>query len=437
MSLASYIEAFRALNVNRVRDHASPHKVCMLLAVMDLIQQGAITRNEFKFNSALTEKFKHHMEMMGSDSDRISPYLPFYHLKSEGFWHHSVFSGREATYQSLAKSNSEYLVKDTIAFVYLDQELFDYLKYPLTREQLKSALFDNIDTIRREDLRGAIGDWSRLECELITRDYLDMLIDELTGRAYSKAEHRRNLLPYLENRSEGAIEYKHQNISAILIDLGLPYVRGYKPAFNYQGLLADIVGSQVYLRRLQLLEGVDQLIQSAPEKQSESDWDTVLEDRPELERISASPRVREYTPRHYNYAAREEHNKRLGEYGEEFVLRLEKRRLESIGRVDLVDEVEWTSKTRGDGAGYDIRSFKGDTNRELFIEVKTTNSGKYQPFVISDNEVAFSEEHPDQYSLYRVFQFKHDRRLFTLDGCIREHVNLLVREYTAMFGSSK
>jgi hypothetical protein len=105
----------------------------------------------------------------------------------------------------------------------------------------------------------------------------------------------------------------------------------------------------------------------------------------------------------------------------------------SFGRGDLVDRIEWTSKTHGDDAGYDIRSFNAQTGQELFIEVKTTNSGKYQPFMISDNEVAFSKEHSDQYSLYRVFQFKNDPRIFTLDGCIREHVNLLVREYTATF----
>ena len=119
--------------------------------------------------------------------------------------------------------------------------------------------------------------------------------------------------------------------------------------------------------------------------------------------------------------------------GEEFVLSLEKRRLAGLGRKDLAKEIEWTSKVRGDGAGYDIRSFNADTDKELFIEVKTTNSGKYQPFIISDNEVAFSEEHPDQYSLYRVFQFKSGPRMFTLDGCIREHVNLLAREYSATF----
>ena len=190
---------------------------------------------------------------------------------------------------------------------------------------------------------------------------------------------------------------------------------------------------QVDSRQLQLLESVDRLIQEVPEEPSEPDWDAVVETKPELEKISATDTVREYTPRHYNYAAREGHNRRLGERGEEFVLRLEKRRLATLGREDLADEVEWTSKTRGDGAGYDIRSFNTATDRELFIEVKTTNSGKYQPFMISDNEVAFSEEHQDQYSLYRLFQFKNDPKLFTLEGGIREHVNLMVREYTATF----
>ena len=158
-----------------------------------------------------------------------------------------------------------------------------------------------------------------------------------------------------------------------------------------------------------------------------------MEAKPELEEVSPNRRGRSYAPRHYNYAAREGHNRRLGEQGEAFVVGLEKHRLARLGREDLVDEVEWTSKVRGDGAGYDIRSFNADTDQELFIEVKTTNSGKYQPFMISDNEVAFSEEHPDQYSLYRVFQFKSDPRMFTLDGNIREHVNLLVWEYSATF----
>ncbi len=67
-------------------------------------------------------------------------------------------------------------------------------------------------------------------------------------------------------------------------------------------------------------------------------------------------------------------------------------RLWRTGRDDLLSAVEWTSKEHGDGAGYDIRSFDGKTDDELFIEVKTTNSGMYQPFLITQNEVAFSEK---------------------------------------------
>ncbi|MBB6262391.1 hypothetical protein FHS77_002965 [Paenochrobactrum gallinarii] len=43
-----------------------------------------------------------------------------------------------------------------------------------------------------------------------------MLADDIAGRRYSKAEHRRALLPLLNERSEGSVEFKHQNISAVL-----------------------------------------------------------------------------------------------------------------------------------------------------------------------------------------------------------------------------
>jgi len=84
-------------------------------------------------------------------------------------------------------------------------------------------------------------DWSNSEVELIVADYFNMLSAELAGKTYSKADHRRNILPLLNNRSEGSIEFKHQNISAVLINLGQPYIKGYLPRFNYQNLLEEIV----------------------------------------------------------------------------------------------------------------------------------------------------------------------------------------------------
>jgi len=70
--------------------------------------------------------------------------------------------------------------------------------------------------------------WSREEVEATVAAYLDMLDQELRGISFNKSDARRRLAVMLNGRSEGAIERKHQNISAILIELGFPYVSGYK-----------------------------------------------------------------------------------------------------------------------------------------------------------------------------------------------------------------
>ncbi|HEX5009215.1 MAG TPA: hypothetical protein VFY71_02345 [Planctomycetota bacterium] len=72
-------------------------------------------------------------------------------------------------------------------------------------------------------------------------DYFEMLALELIQKPYNKTAHRRALMTRLESRSERAIEDKHQNISAILLEENRPYIAGYKPLVNYQGLLREVV----------------------------------------------------------------------------------------------------------------------------------------------------------------------------------------------------
>ncbi|HKK84524.1 MAG TPA: hypothetical protein VJ942_03275, partial [Roseovarius sp.] len=71
--------------------------------------------------------------------------------------------------------------------------------------------------------------WTDAENDLIVADYFAMLADDVAGRPYKKAEHRRQLLPLLNNRSAGSVEFKHQNISAVLKGLGEVWITGYKP----------------------------------------------------------------------------------------------------------------------------------------------------------------------------------------------------------------
>ena len=72
---------------------------------------------------------------------------------------------------------------------------------------------------------------------------------EISGVAYRKTTHRNRLSQQLIGRSEGSIEFKHQNISAVLIELGFPYISGYKPRSNYQELLFEVVSDRLSANR--------------------------------------------------------------------------------------------------------------------------------------------------------------------------------------------
>src|SRR5436190_23538783 len=82
-------------------------------------------------------------------------------------------------------------------------------------------------------------DWSPIVVEFIISDYLSMVRDELLGKRINKSEHRRGLINLLNNRSQASIEFKHRNISAALRKQGLPFIKGYIPANNYQKFLLD------------------------------------------------------------------------------------------------------------------------------------------------------------------------------------------------------
>src|SRR3954463_9643439 len=89
-----------------------------------------------------------------------------------------------------------------------------------------------------DDVAGT--DWSSDELDAIVADYFSMLRAEQTGQRYNKTVHRKALMAEV-HRSDGSIEFKHQNISAVLTHLALPRIDGYKPAWNFQGAIGDAI----------------------------------------------------------------------------------------------------------------------------------------------------------------------------------------------------
>ena len=137
MSLELYIEKFHNLKMNSSNGKKSPHKVCMLLAVIDLIQAGHITSNRIYFNQALKDRFTYYFDNLAQGRDKNTPENPFFHLRSEGFWHLSYSPG----YEQLAISR--YSAK-SVKYAYVDPELFDYMKSYIVANEIKEALLSNL-----------------------------------------------------------------------------------------------------------------------------------------------------------------------------------------------------------------------------------------------------------------------------------------------------
>lgn len=140
MSLQHYVDKFSNLNVNSSNGKKSPHKVCMLLTVIDLMQAGHIVSNKIELNSVLKERFTHHFENLAIGNDRNTPENPFFFLRSEGFWHHSYNEGYSI-------ENTKRYSSKAISYAYVDDELFEYMNSYIVSNELKEALVSNLSDL--------------------------------------------------------------------------------------------------------------------------------------------------------------------------------------------------------------------------------------------------------------------------------------------------
>jgi Domain of unknown function (DUF3883) len=249
-------------------------------------------------------------------------------------------------------------------------------------------------------------DWTADEVAVLLGSYFLMLADELAGRPYSKKEHFLGVMKLI-GRTKGSVEFKHQNVSAVLDEIGLPWIQGYKPRDHYQDSLADAV-SQYLIQHPELLK----LATPGPLRIRNEDDILVapppLNSDPENRPAGIRRLIGKFDP-----AARDERNRALGKAGEEFVVGFERRRLERAGRDDLARNVRWVSDVDGDGYGYDVQSFETD-GEERLLEIKTTCGNERTPFWMSKRECDVAAEKGDIYRVRRVFHFRNQVKMFDI-----------------------
>src|SRR5271157_737184 len=220
--------------------------------------------------------------------------------------------------------------------------------------------------------------WQDDELDAIVADYFAMLAADLSGHQYVKARHSEALMAQI-GRTHRSVEFKHQNISAVLDELGMPWIPGYKPKRNYQNAIFDAIDRYLTMHSA-ILEPSRSLSSLTPSPVEIFVAPPILTAANETVPERLRRLVQKFDP-----VERDHRNRSLGKAGEEFVVDVERRKLTRASRPDLARKIRWIAAEDRDGAGYDVLSFDL-AGRDRLLEVKTTNGSAHTPFFLTRNE---------------------------------------------------
>jgi len=142
-ALAHYRQKFIKLKRGNVvgASEKAPHKPLLLLAVLKEIEAGSIVENRIYITPELVARFRDvWSRVVRNPGFKPDFFLPFYHLKSEGFWHLHLLPGREFLLTASHSPKSFRSLRETVNYAFLDDALFALTQNAASREALRATL---------------------------------------------------------------------------------------------------------------------------------------------------------------------------------------------------------------------------------------------------------------------------------------------------------
>jgi len=166
--IAQYLEKFVKLRVDAAHQwptettNRAPHKPFLLLSIVDLFAQGNIRSNRLELCTELIDLFNEYWTLVMPTGTRGSVALPFFHMKSEGFWHLAPLPGKEHILSSTRQMRSILQLNETVSFVSLDEDLYQLLCVAEQRALLRTAL---IETYFAPDIQAIVAEQGSVNVE--------------------------------------------------------------------------------------------------------------------------------------------------------------------------------------------------------------------------------------------------------------------------------
>ncbi|MFQ5435384.1 MAG: HNH endonuclease [Anaerolineae bacterium] len=177
-----YINAFRKLKTDKSKSrwderttYRAPHKPILLLSVIDLFAQGSITANLIELTPELGELFTFYWATIfpPQTGKRGNIALPYFFLKSDGFWHLVPRPGKETILAATRKIQAVTHLQELTLGARLDEDLYALLQTEDGRSRLRHTL---ITTYFTPDLQEAL--LKQTEVNVAAFEYSEILLEE-------------------------------------------------------------------------------------------------------------------------------------------------------------------------------------------------------------------------------------------------------------------
>ncbi|MEZ5277058.1 MAG: HNH endonuclease [Opitutaceae bacterium] len=142
MNLQDYIDRLYRLKRDKSAGHERPHKPALLLAILDLIDSGAIKANRIELSDQLITKFKAVFATVAEKDDRPTIQNPFYYLSGDGFWHLQPSKGNQPLYVPgiVRAPKSVAQLRKEADYAYFDPDLWTLFQSRKIRNEVRSYL---------------------------------------------------------------------------------------------------------------------------------------------------------------------------------------------------------------------------------------------------------------------------------------------------------
>lgn len=176
--LEKYLRAFLRLRRGVTPYGLAPHKPVLLISLIELIDKGSVSNNQFEVSAELVATFKENWQLLVPTSHQPDFTLPFYHLQSEKvdgkpIWKLQPTVGMEIN----AYISSVFRLQEVCAFGHFEPELFILL----TKEANLSIITDLILDKYFESLKSAFNE-SKQKGEGYLHQQEDFILNEPEAR---------------------------------------------------------------------------------------------------------------------------------------------------------------------------------------------------------------------------------------------------------------